>query len=177
MEQLAHKPYTDQKGGRNDRDPGEDENKQDQARGTPLHRVDRTSLTRTSQLFVQDFAIGDISPMIHQSKVCGISILTLATELHSYCASQIGPMLKIQRRVNGDVVFTLSGRFGAENISDLSALISAEPAGRAVVLDLKDLVLVDRDIVLLFRKMEADGIELRNCPPYIREWIAREEEF
>ena len=84
-------------------------------------------------------------------------------------------MLKIQRKANGDVVLTVSGRLEADNVSELSALLAAEPAGRAVVLDLKDVVLVDRDIVRFLRACERDGIALRNCPPYIREWIAREE--
>jgi anti-anti-sigma regulatory factor len=85
-------------------------------------------------------------------------------------------MLKIQRIANGDVVLTLSGRLGADNVSELSALLAAEPAGRAVVLDLKDVVLVDRDAVRFLRARERDRIALRNCPPYIREWIAREQE-
>jgi anti-anti-sigma regulatory factor len=85
-------------------------------------------------------------------------------------------MLKIQRKANGDVVFTLSGRLGADNLSELSELLAAEPAGRALVLDLKDVVLVDRDIIRFLRTREDDGIALRNCPPYIREWIAREEQ-
>jgi anti-anti-sigma regulatory factor len=85
-------------------------------------------------------------------------------------------MLKIQRHENGDVVFTLSGRLEADIVSELSPLLAAEPAGRALVLDLKDVVLVDRDIVRFLRAREHDGIVLRNCPPYIREWIAREEE-
>ena len=85
-------------------------------------------------------------------------------------------MLKIQRRANGEVVLTLSGRLAADNASELSALLAAEPAGRSLVLDLKDVVLVDRDIVRFLRACERDGIALRNCPPYIREWIAREGE-
>jgi anti-anti-sigma regulatory factor len=85
-------------------------------------------------------------------------------------------MLKIQRSANGDVVLTLSGRLGADNVDELSALLAAEPEGRAVVLDLKDIVLVDRDTVRFLRAREGNGITLRNCPPYIREWIAREEE-
>jgi anti-anti-sigma regulatory factor len=85
-------------------------------------------------------------------------------------------MLKIRRKANDDVVLTLIGRLGADNVSELSALLAAEPAGRPVVLDLKDVVLVDRDIVRFLRAREHDGIVLRNCPPYIREWIAREEE-
>jgi len=85
-------------------------------------------------------------------------------------------MLKIRRKTNDDVVLTLIGRLGADNVSELSALLAAEPAGRPVVLDLKDVVLVDRDIVRFLRAREHDGIVLRNCPTYIREWIAREEE-
>jgi anti-anti-sigma regulatory factor len=85
-------------------------------------------------------------------------------------------MLKIRREANDDVVLTLSGRLGADNVSELSALLAAEPAGLAVVLDLKDVVLVDRDVVRFLRARERGGLVLRNCPPYIREWIAREEE-
>jgi len=85
-------------------------------------------------------------------------------------------MLKIQRKANGDVVLTLSGRLEGDNVSELSALLAAEPPGLAVVLDLKDVVLVDRDTVRFLRARESDGIALRNCPPYIREWIAREQE-
>jgi len=84
-------------------------------------------------------------------------------------------MLRIQRNANGDVVLTLIGRLDADNISELSALLAAEPAGRAVVLDLKDVVLVDRDTVRFLSACERDGITLRSCPPYIREWIARED--
>jgi anti-anti-sigma regulatory factor len=85
-------------------------------------------------------------------------------------------MLKIQRSANGDVVFTVIGRLGADHVSELSALLAAEPAGRSLVLDLKDVVLVDRDVVRFLRAREGAGIALRNCPPYIREWIAREED-
>ena len=84
-------------------------------------------------------------------------------------------MLKIQRTANGDVVFTVSGRLEAHNISELSALLAAEPGGRTRVLDLKDLVLVDSDAVRFLRTCEADSIVLRNCPSYIRIWMAAED--
>ena len=35
-------------------------------------------------------------------------------------------------------------------------------------------LLVDREVVKLLALSEANGIELRNCPAYIREWIAKE---
>jgi anti-anti-sigma regulatory factor len=85
-------------------------------------------------------------------------------------------MLKIQRKADRDVVLTLIGRLHADNVSELSAVLAAEPAGRAVMLDLKDVVLVDRDTVRFLRARERNGIRLRNCPPYIRAWIEREED-
>ena len=41
-----------------------------------------------------------------------------------------GSMLKIQRTANGDVVFTVSGRLEADNVSQFSALLAAEQDGR-----------------------------------------------
>jgi len=85
-------------------------------------------------------------------------------------------MLKITRAANGAVVFKLSGRMGAENIGELEKLISAEASGRRIILDLKDLKLVDQDAVNFLRRCEADSIQLKNCPPYIREWITGESD-
>jgi len=83
-------------------------------------------------------------------------------------------MLKIQRTANGEVLFTLSGRIDAENLAELEALVGSEPKNTRVVLDLKDLTLVDRDAVKFLERSEADSIKLKNCPAYIREWITRE---
>lgn len=85
-------------------------------------------------------------------------------------------MLKVQRRANGEVVFDVSGRLEPTTVSELSDLLDAEAAGRTLVLDLKDIVLVDRDAVRFLRARERNGVVLRNCPPYVREWITREEE-
>ena len=83
-------------------------------------------------------------------------------------------MLKIQRAANGQVVFTLSGRMDAENVAELKTLFRSEAESRCIVLDLKDLTLVDRDAVRFLERCEADNISLKNCPAYIREWITRE---
>ena len=40
----------------------------------------------------------------------------------------------------------------------------------------KDLVLVDSDAVRFLCACANDSIVLRNCPPYIRTWMAREGE-
>ena len=83
-------------------------------------------------------------------------------------------MLKITRAENGAVVIKVSGRMDAENVGELEALIRAEVRGRRIVLDLKDLTLVDEDAVSFLRRCEADGIQLLNCPAYIRKWITGE---
>jgi anti-anti-sigma regulatory factor len=83
-------------------------------------------------------------------------------------------MLKIIRSGNGEVVFKLCGRMGAENVGELEKLLSAEAGSRRVVLDLKDLTLVDQDAVSFLRRWEADSLQLRNCPAYIRRWITGE---
>jgi anti-anti-sigma regulatory factor len=84
-------------------------------------------------------------------------------------------MLRITRTANGEVVFKLSGRIETENIAELKALLSAETNGRRVHLDLSDLTLVDQNVVSFLRHCEADGIELRNCPAYVREWMKQEK--
>jgi hypothetical protein len=68
----------------------------------------------------------------------------------------------------------VSGRIHSENLAELRNLIAAEAAGRCIVLDLKELVLVDRAAVRFLKRCESNGIELRNCSAYIREWIKRE---
>jgi len=85
-------------------------------------------------------------------------------------------LLKIQRTTDRAVLFTVSGRLDAENVGELCQLIDAELAGAVVVLDLTDLVFADRDAVCLLRDCETgERIVLRNCPAYIRVWMAAEE--
>ena len=83
-------------------------------------------------------------------------------------------MLRITCDKNGEVVFKVSGQLDAENVGDLKAVFSSEAQGRRIVLDLLELTLVDRDAVHFLESCEADGIALRNCPTYVREWITRE---
>jgi len=45
-----------------------------------------------------------------------------------------------------------------------------------IVLDLKVVGVVDRDVVCFFVRCEAGGVKLENCPPYIREWMEREKD-
>ena len=71
------------------------------------------------------------------------------------------------------VVLRISGRITQDDIDVLRAAIDQEPG--AIAIDLDEVSLVDRGAVSLLALSEARGIELRHCPPYIREWIAREK--
>ena len=84
-------------------------------------------------------------------------------------------MLKIERLARGEfVVFSLSGRIEIEDVSELQSLFEAED--HDVIMNLKEVTLVDRDAVRFLARCEADSIKLEHCPAYIREWIARERD-
>lgn len=82
-------------------------------------------------------------------------------------------MLKIQRSGNGRVVFTLTGRIETDGVKELQQLLALETAGKRLALDLRDVTLVNQDVVTFLAGCEADSITIENCPAYIREWIER----
>ena len=71
------------------------------------------------------------------------------------------------------LVLYISGRLAAE---DLEVVRIALDARRVVAVELAEVELVSRDAVKLLVQAEAQGIELRSCPAYIREWITNERE-
>ena len=72
------------------------------------------------------------------------------------------------------LVLTLIGRIQTDQVSELDALLMLGTACDSVVLDLKEVKLLDRDAVLFLARSEAAGAKLRNCSAFIREWITRE---
>jgi anti-anti-sigma regulatory factor len=82
-------------------------------------------------------------------------------------------MLKITRTTIGEVIFTVSGRMDSEHLAELKTLLSSEANGPSIILDLRDLTLVDQDTVSFLGHCETGNIQLKNCPAYIREWITR----
>jgi len=86
-------------------------------------------------------------------------------------------MLKIQRMSDRATdVLRVSGHLEAANVSELCEALDATPASIAVVVDLTDLVLADREVVRLLREFETrERIVIRNCPAYIRTWMNGEE--
>ena len=85
-------------------------------------------------------------------------------------------MLRIQREANGQVVLGISGRLDAEDLPELKQLLHSEEVGRPIVLDLRDLTLVDQEAVRFLDQCDSTGIELQNCAPYICEWIERQRD-
>jgi hypothetical protein len=69
------------------------------------------------------------------------------------------------------VLLRVSGRIAGE---DLEVLRSALEERGVIGVELAEVELVDRDAVTLLALTEANGIELRHCPGYIREWVTRE---
>jgi hypothetical protein len=81
---------------------------------------------------------------------------------------------RIDRVVSAEslVVLFVSGCVTGEHVNMLRGVLEQESGGLAI--DLKNVLLVDREAVKLLALSEAKGTELRNCPPYIREWVRRE---
>jgi anti-anti-sigma regulatory factor len=81
---------------------------------------------------------------------------------------------RINRRVieEGLAVLHISGEITGQHVRVFRDVLEQE-AG-AVAIDLNNVAIVDREAVTLLALSEANGTELRNCPPYIREWVTRE---
>jgi anti-anti-sigma regulatory factor len=81
---------------------------------------------------------------------------------------------RIDRVVIGQglLILHISGQITGKDVDLLRSLLEQER--RVVAIDLKDVLLVDREAVRLLALSELNGAELRNCPAYIREWVKRE---
>jgi hypothetical protein len=73
-------------------------------------------------------------------------------------------------------VFTLCGRIEKQAVAELKKLFEFQTDCHDIVLDLKDVGVVDREVMRFFMSCEGDGVQLENCTPYIREWMEREKD-
>jgi hypothetical protein len=81
--------------------------------------------------------------------------------------------LKIESAFDGKAVTVrLSGRIEEDHIAEIQAEIRRYHPRLAF--DLGEATLVDREVVCFLAAQELDGVELIDCPRYIREWIAGE---
>jgi len=76
--------------------------------------------------------------------------------------------------MDGEVVaFTVSGRIKAAHLAELQRLLECETTDQRIVLDLRAVKLVDREVVSFLAGCEAQGLKI-DCSAYIREWIDRQ---
>ena len=81
---------------------------------------------------------------------------------------------KIERQVDEHhTMLRLIGHLQAAHLEALRAQM--EGNGPRTVLDLDQVTLVDVEVVRFLGTCEKEGTELLHCPPYIREWISREQ--
>ena len=78
------------------------------------------------------------------------------------------------RNGGGTLVFALCGRLESSQVPELQKILEEEGESQKITLDLKELKLVDQEVVMFLARCETKGVRLENCPPYIREWIRRE---
>ena len=72
----------------------------------------------------------------------------------------------------GTAMLRLSGRIEEDHLEDIQAQVRRfRPR---LVFDLAEATLADRAVVRFLAAHELEGVELRHCPRFIREWIARE---
>ena len=86
---------------------------------------------------------------------------------------------KIERVLTPDgfVVLRVSGRIDCAYVEVLRELIENEKTAEGrLALDLTEVTVVSLEAVRALSVAEANGIELRNCPAYVREWISRVRE-
>jgi hypothetical protein len=82
---------------------------------------------------------------------------------------------KFERQVDEHhTTLRLIGHLQAEHLEALQAHM--EGNGPRTVLDLDQVTLVDVEVVRFLGGCEAAGIAILHGPPYIREWIRREQD-
>ena len=80
---------------------------------------------------------------------------------------------KVVRLIDRDslVLLYISGHIQEVHINMIDDLLTKETD--PVALDLGEVTLADREAVKFLATLDARGVELRNCPGFIREWMRK----
>ena len=82
-------------------------------------------------------------------------------------------MLRIEKNSDGCVTkLRLSGRIQSDQIASIRSEMDGDRASK--ILDLGEVTLVDLGGVQFLIACEDEGVELVECPAYVREWMLRE---
>jgi hypothetical protein len=83
--------------------------------------------------------------------------------------------MKIEKASRGaTTTIFLIGHFQSEHLDELKKQLL--DIGPQVSWDLKEVTIVDLDVVRFLGASEQEGAKLIHCPAYIREWILREQQ-
>jgi hypothetical protein len=83
--------------------------------------------------------------------------------------------MKIEKNSRGGkTTICLIGQFQSEHVEELEK--QSQDDGLQIVLDLKEVMIVDVEVVRFLGACESGGMKLLHCSPYIREWIVREQQ-
>lgn len=83
--------------------------------------------------------------------------------------------MKIEKGSHGGTVtIRMIGAFHREHIAELKTQL--EDRALQIILDLKEVTLVDVDVVRFLAACQTSGAKIVHCPKYIRDWISRERE-
>jgi hypothetical protein len=79
-------------------------------------------------------------------------------------------MLRIEKESDGCVTrLLLSGRIQSDRIGCIRSAMNDGCARQ--ILNLREVTLVDLEVVRFLIRCQEEGVELAECPPYVREWI------
>ena len=95
-------------------------------------------------------------------------------ERRALCTYETTVTLKIEKLAGEHgTTLKLIGRIRAEHLAELRRQIAASAPS---VLEMREVTLVDAEVVRFLSACESEGIQLQHCSAYIREWIVRERE-
>jgi anti-anti-sigma regulatory factor len=75
--------------------------------------------------------------------------------------------------VRSEIVLRVCGRVHIECVNTLKDLIETESA--KIVLDLSEVTRADHDAATFLAACELKGIELKNCPAFLRSWVSKDQ--
>src|SRR5260370_18175947 len=82
-------------------------------------------------------------------------------------------ILKIEKDSRGGkTTIRLIGHFQSEHIGEMKKQLQHN--GPLFILDLKEVTVVDVDVVRFLGERKTDGVKIVHCSPFIRKWMARQ---
>ena len=80
--------------------------------------------------------------------------------------------IKVLAARPGSITLGLGGNVSKEALMEIDRFLTGQKHKR-ILLDLSEVTLLDHRAARFFRDRWKQGIELLNCPSYIRHWIAQ----